>query len=309
MHECERVLGDRLVSEADRAKFGEFRSATTRKFFGDLGMVSAAPSAAHYVQAAGGCERGTGLVDEGLPCFSERGAPGSSSLQEAIDAAPLVFNSFMARDANDMPVYACAPSVDALKRALEEKLAEYNENNPGGWLGVTGAKGLLTPCAAAAAPPHAGSCHPLPITPSRCCCAIPPPSCCSHELGAVPAGHGACVTHHTHPGPAERPCNVGGRGRLRCDTLHRVLPLRSATPRGWAWGTASSCGVVHLHCVQPSLHGHTRRPACALPSSPAGKQSLARLAANICGYEVFQIAVSSTYGVNEFKTVRGAPAG
>lgn len=36
----------------------------------------------------------------------------------------------------------------------------------------------------------------------------------------------------------------------------------------------------------------------------AGKQSLARLAAFICGYEVFQIAVSSTYGVPEFKAVR-----
>jgi dynein heavy chain len=33
----------------------------------------------------------------------------------------------------------------------------------------------------------------------------------------------------------------------------------------------------------------------------SGKQSLARLAAHICGYEVFQIAVSSTYGVADFK--------
>jgi dynein heavy chain len=39
VHECERVLGDRLVSEADQAKFGEFRAATIRKFFGDLRMV------------------------------------------------------------------------------------------------------------------------------------------------------------------------------------------------------------------------------------------------------------------------------
>lgn len=33
----------------------------------------------------------------------------------------------------------------------------------------------------------------------------------------------------------------------------------------------------------------------------SGKQSLARLAAYICGCEVFQIAVTSTYGVNDFK--------
>ncbi len=33
----------------------------------------------------------------------------------------------------------------------------------------------------------------------------------------------------------------------------------------------------------------------------SGKQSLARLAAHICGYEVFQIAVTSTYGVADFK--------
>lgn len=33
----------------------------------------------------------------------------------------------------------------------------------------------------------------------------------------------------------------------------------------------------------------------------SGKQSLARLAAHICGYDVFQIAVSSTYGIADFK--------
>lgn len=49
-------------------------------------------------------------------------------------------------------------------------------------------------------------------------------------------------------------------------------------------------------------HDHTARQPTA--ARHAGKQSLARLAAFICGYEVFQIAVSSTYGVNEFKAVR-----
>ncbi len=33
----------------------------------------------------------------------------------------------------------------------------------------------------------------------------------------------------------------------------------------------------------------------------SGKQSLARLASYICGYEVYQISVSSTYGINDFK--------
>ena len=33
----------------------------------------------------------------------------------------------------------------------------------------------------------------------------------------------------------------------------------------------------------------------------SGKQSLARLAAHICGHEVFQISVSSTYSIADFK--------
>lgn len=126
VHECQRVLGDRLVSEADQAKFGEFQAATIRKFFGDLRLVGG---------KIYGCVVSSELV---LGCGKWRGPLGppallsAASQQEDIEAAPLLFNSFMARDGSEMPVYTCAPSVDALKRALEDKLAEYNENNPGG---------------------------------------------------------------------------------------------------------------------------------------------------------------------------------
>ena len=33
----------------------------------------------------------------------------------------------------------------------------------------------------------------------------------------------------------------------------------------------------------------------------SGKQSLSRLAAFICGYNVIQIVISSTYGINDLK--------
>lgn len=39
VHECERVLGDRLVSEVDQAQFQEMRVAATRKYFEDFKQV------------------------------------------------------------------------------------------------------------------------------------------------------------------------------------------------------------------------------------------------------------------------------
>jgi hypothetical protein len=38
VHECERVFRDRMVSDTDMAKFDEFRSSVTKKFFEDLGL-------------------------------------------------------------------------------------------------------------------------------------------------------------------------------------------------------------------------------------------------------------------------------
>ena len=41
IHECERVFADRLISEADIAKFNELRMSATKKHFGALKQVSA----------------------------------------------------------------------------------------------------------------------------------------------------------------------------------------------------------------------------------------------------------------------------
>ena len=39
IHECERVFADRLISEADSAKFSELRLSTTKKYFSSISQV------------------------------------------------------------------------------------------------------------------------------------------------------------------------------------------------------------------------------------------------------------------------------
>lgn len=39
VHECERVLADRLINEADLNKFGDMRVNATKKFFDDVPLV------------------------------------------------------------------------------------------------------------------------------------------------------------------------------------------------------------------------------------------------------------------------------
>jgi len=52
VHESERVLRDRLVSEADMLKFGEFRDAVFRKHFADLPVVRSAGRVAQQTATA-----------------------------------------------------------------------------------------------------------------------------------------------------------------------------------------------------------------------------------------------------------------
>lgn len=40
VHEAERVFRDRMVNDADMAKFDEFRFAVTKKYFDDCGGIN-----------------------------------------------------------------------------------------------------------------------------------------------------------------------------------------------------------------------------------------------------------------------------
>eukprot|EP00232_Nephroselmis_pyriformis_P019075 CAMPEP_0182900652 /NCGR_PEP_ID=MMETSP0034_2-20130328/28990_1 /TAXON_ID=156128 /ORGANISM="Nephroselmis pyriformis, Strain CCMP717" /LENGTH=4527 /DNA_ID=CAMNT_0025034901 /DNA_START=131 /DNA_END=13711 /DNA_ORIENTATION=+ len=117
---------------------------------------------------------------------------------EEVEARPLVYTSFMQTSGDDSPVYTMCDTYDKLRKVLEEKLAEYNENNA------------------------------------------------VMELVLF----NQAMEHVTR--------------------IARIIDL----PRG----NAMLVGV-----------------------GGSGKQSLAKLATFICGYEVFQISVTSSYGVNDFK--------
>ncbi|GBF97683.1 flagellar outer dynein arm heavy chain beta [Raphidocelis subcapitata] len=157
LHECERVFRDRLVSDADAAKFDEFRAAVAKKYFDD--------------------------------------APGGAAA--LLEERPLLFTSFM-QQSGDEPVYAPVSSYETLRKVLDDRLAEYNETNT------------------------------------------------VMELVLFQQA----MEHVTR--------------------IARILDL----PRG--------------HAMLVGVGG-------------SGKQSLARLAAHICGYDVYQIAVSSSYGVADFR--------
>ena len=40
VHECERVLADRMINDTDMTKFSEFRVTVTKKYFDDVNQVS-----------------------------------------------------------------------------------------------------------------------------------------------------------------------------------------------------------------------------------------------------------------------------
>lgn len=47
----------------------------------------------------------------------------------AVDERPLIYCSFMQSTADDTPIYTFVPNYDQLRKALDDKLKEYNESN------------------------------------------------------------------------------------------------------------------------------------------------------------------------------------
>jgi dynein heavy chain len=91
-HECERVIGDRLITEPEINKFGQMIGAVVKKHF--------TASSQHDVK------------------------------QEDVDARPLLFTSFMTESSQGEPAYTSVTEFAALRRVVSAKLVEYNESNP-----------------------------------------------------------------------------------------------------------------------------------------------------------------------------------
>lgn len=50
-------------------------------------------------------------------------------MQAEVEARPLLYNNIMTVTADDTPVYNGVPSYEALRKVLDDKMAEYNESN------------------------------------------------------------------------------------------------------------------------------------------------------------------------------------
>lgn len=49
VHECERVLADRMINDTDMTKFNEFRVNVTKKHFDDVNQVSSEAHGKPYI--------------------------------------------------------------------------------------------------------------------------------------------------------------------------------------------------------------------------------------------------------------------
>ena len=100
MHECERVFADRLLCEADGARFDALRLGVQRRVFDDFNQAELEARPLLFASLA---------PPSGTPV-----GPGPGPGGEADEATP---------------PYAAVPGHESLKSSLEERLAEYNESS------------------------------------------------------------------------------------------------------------------------------------------------------------------------------------
>lgn len=146
LHECERVFRDRLVSDADAAKFDEFHAAVAKKYFDDAPGGAAALEErpllfTSFMQQVGGGE--VLIVSPSLQRAPRRAAqftlrpclaPSSPSPAQtaSVQVSPQPYPPHPCHhplQSGEEPVYAAVPSYDALRKVLDDRLAEYNETN------------------------------------------------------------------------------------------------------------------------------------------------------------------------------------
>ena len=124
VHEAERVFRDRMVNDADMAKFDEFRVAVTKKFFEPCGGLAALEERPNLYCSFMQVSKDRPPLIHGVhitpyvesPCFTHH----------LIHTCPP--HSLQATS-DDVPIYTNVPSFESLKKVLDDKLREYNETN------------------------------------------------------------------------------------------------------------------------------------------------------------------------------------
>jgi hypothetical protein len=272
------VFRDRMVSESDMAKFDEFRGSVTKKYFDDLAGGTAAVEAppllfTSFMQVrALVCLCVCVSSGEVLACRAVRAwACRIDTLPRSTRTRARTYTHThmctQQASADDTPLYAPVLSYDGLKKVLEDKLAEYNETNA-----------VMDLVLFRQALEHV----------TRISRIIDQPRCALRVRACACVFWWVCV------------CGGGGRGgALTHGGEHASAIALTRPPALWPISPAVThtrthpCAAAHTPC--------TRGNAMLVGVGGSGKQSLARLAAYICGCDVFQIAVSSTYGVADFK--------
>jgi hypothetical protein len=245
-HECERVFRDRLMTDADAARYDELLKGVVSRNFGDLGGVGAVLAGSGSVGGGGAAARA------GAGGGGEEGGGEDDGNDEQ-----LLFASFVASSYTD----AVAAAAAATATGADAGDGEGGDADAAAAAAAAAASAAASAAAAAAAARAAVDSSSSSLGPYR-------------EVPSATALRRALEDHLAE-------YNESGSGAAMDLVLFRQ----------------AAGHVARVARVLSQPRGH----ALLVGVGGSGKQSLARLAAQACGYEVAQVAMGASFGVADFR--------